>query len=217
MCKRDEKVCKNIGLVHSCAARFKGRGIEYEDLISAGYIGLIKATDNFNEDLGFCFSTYAVPVIIGEIKRLFRDGGTVKVSRSLKELGLKISRLTEDFILKYDREPTISELSLKLDKPAELITEAICACTPAMSLTSNTDDGDEQNDIPVEFPENKITEIMSLENEISSLKESDRLLIKLRYFKMMTQAQTAKIMGTTQVQVSRQEKRVLSYLRERLA
>ena len=217
MCERDRRIKENTGLVHSCAGKFRGKGIEYDDLVGAGYIGLIKAADNFNEELGYRFSTYAVPVIIGEIKRLFRDGGSVKVSRSLKELGLKINRITDEFILKNDREPTVSELSAQMGIPAEQIAEAICACSPAVSLTAATDDGEEQTDIPVDTPESDITERLSLEKELSGLKETDRRLITLRYFRMMTQAETARLMGTTQVQISRQERKVLLYLRRRLA
>ena len=98
MCESNPRVSENLGLVHSCAARFRGRGIEYDDLYQAGCIGLIKAADRFDPALGYKFSTYAVPVILGEIKRLFRDGGTVKVSRSLKELSLRIQRLCECFM-----------------------------------------------------------------------------------------------------------------------
>ena len=145
MCERDRRIKENTGLVHSCAGKFRGKGIEYDDLVGAGYIGLIKAADNFNEELGYRFSTYAVPVIIGEIKRLFRDGGSVKVSRSLKELGLKINRITDEFILKNDREPTVSELSAQMGIPAEQIAEAICACSPAVSLTAATDDGEDDD------------------------------------------------------------------------
>ena len=217
MCSRNERINKNTGLVHSCANKFRGKGIEYDDLVSAGYIGLIKAADHFNEELGFRFSTYAVPVIIGEIKRLFRDGGTVKVSRSLKELGMKINRITDEFILRNNRDPTISELSSETGIPPDQITEALCACAPAVSLNNNDDEGGNQTDIPVEAPENAIAERLSLEKELSSLKEKDRQLIILRYFRSMTQSETARLMGTTQVQISRQERKVLLYLRRRLA
>ena len=101
----------NLGLVHSCAKRFKGRGIEYDDLYQAGCLGLIKAAEGFKEELGYRFSTYAVPVIIGEIKRLFRDGGAIKISRSLKELSLKVSREIQDFSLQNGYEPTVTQLS----------------------------------------------------------------------------------------------------------
>ena len=116
---------ENLGLVHACAKRFKGRGIEYDDLYQAGCMGLVKAADNFNTELGYKFSTYAVPVIIGEIKRLFRDGGSVKISRGLKELSLKLTRESEKFISETGREPTVSELAEKLGISKELAAEGI--------------------------------------------------------------------------------------------
>ncbi|MBQ3928965.1 MAG: sigma-70 family RNA polymerase sigma factor, partial [Clostridia bacterium] len=127
MAKRGITVEENLGLVHSCAKRFKGRGIEYDDLYQAGCVGLIKAADNFDSTLGYQFSTYAVPVIIGEIKRLFRDGGAVKISRSLKELSLKVTRTIQEYTLQNGHEPTVSELAERLDTSPEQITEAISA------------------------------------------------------------------------------------------
>ena len=109
--RRDKLVTENLGLVHLCANRFRGRGVEYEELYSSGCVGLVKAAGAFDEERGVKFSTYAVPVILGEIKRVFRDGGTVKVSRSLKELSMKVTREKADFILKNGREPTVCELA----------------------------------------------------------------------------------------------------------
>ena len=120
---RDKMIEDNIGLVHSIANRFKGRGVDYDDLFQSGCVGLIKAVDNFDESRGFAFSTYAVPVIMGEIKRIFRDGGAVKVSRSLKEKAIKAQSLREKFINDKMREPTVSELSNLLDCPPEEIPE----------------------------------------------------------------------------------------------
>ena len=108
---RDEKIESNLGLVHSCAHKLRGRGVEYEDLFQAGCVGLIKAVDGFDEERGFSFSTYAVPVILGEMKRIFRDDGTVSVSRSLKEKGRKISYEKEVFIKQFNREPTVKEIA----------------------------------------------------------------------------------------------------------
>ncbi len=216
MSERETTVSRNLGLVHACAGRFRGRGIEYDDLYQAGCIGLIKAADNFDPTLGFKFSTYAVPVIIGEIKRMFRDGGAVKVSRSLKELGMKINRETDSFLKQYGREPTVSELSERLGASVEQITEAISATAPPISLTVSNDDGESQTDIPTDAPDEKITEIMSLRTELDRLGEEDRNLIDLRFYKHKTQSETAKLLGMTQVQVSRRERKVLIYLRERL-
>ncbi len=216
MSERENTVSENLGLVHACAGRFRGRGIEYDDLYQAGCIGLIKAADNFDPSLGYKFSTYAVPVIIGEIKRMFRDGGAVKVSRSLKELGMKINRETDGFIKQYGREPTVAELAEKLGASVEQITEAISATAPPVSLTVSNDDGESQTDIPTDAPDEKITEIMSLRTELDKLCDDDRKLIDLRFYKHKTQSETARMLGMTQVQVSRRERKVLIYLRERL-
>ena len=217
MCSRDELVGKNIGLVHSCAGRFCGRGTEYDDLFQAGCVGLIKASDNFDEKLGYQFSTYAVPVIMGEIKRLFRDGGAVKVSRSVKELWLRVNRAREKFILTNGREPAISELASILDVLPEQITEALCASQPPVSLTAESDDGEIQTDIPTDAPDKRLTEMLSLREELERLPKEDRLLIRMRFFSRKTQSQTAKALGMTQVQVSRRERRLLSELRKKLA
>ena len=112
--RREAFITQNLGLVHACAGRFRGRGMEYDDLYSAGCVGLIKAYDNFDESRGVCFSTYAVPVILGEIKKLFRDGGTVKVSRSLKELGMRVQAAREHTMKLCGAEPTLQQLAEQL-------------------------------------------------------------------------------------------------------
>ena len=118
--RRSTFIEQNLGLVHSCAGRFRGRGIEYDDLYSAGCMGLVKAYDGFDESRGVCFSTYAVPVILGEIKKLFRDGGTVKVSRSLKELSLRINAAREHHSKLCGAEPTLSQLAEELGESVEI-------------------------------------------------------------------------------------------------
>lgn len=133
--RREAFITQNLGLVHACAGRFRGRGMEYDDLYSAGCVGLIKAYDNFDESRGVCFSTYAVPVILGEIKKLFRDGGTVKVSRSLKELGMRVQAAREHTVKLCGSEPTLQQLAEQLDEPIENVALAIQAAQPAMSLT----------------------------------------------------------------------------------
>lgn len=213
---RDLLITENMGLVHSCAHRFTGRGIEYDDLFQAGCMGLVKAFDAFDTERGVRFSTYAVPVILGEMRRLFRDGGTVKVSRSLKELSIKATRERENFILKNGREPTVSELSEILEVSGEEVTEALCAAAPVVSLTIDEDEGGGQADIPVESPENEITERLSVIKAVSDLDERDRFIIRYRYYENKTQTETAKILGMTQVQVSRREKKILEVLRKEL-
>lgn len=214
--KRKERIENNLGLVHSCAHRFRGRGIEYEDLYGAGCVGLIKAASGFDESRGWRFSTYAVPVILGEIKRLFRDGGAVKVSRSLKELSMKTVRNREIYMNKYGREPTISELAQMMNVTPEQVAEAMSASLPPISLTVSEDDGGGQIDIPVNAPEEKIADILSLKQAINTLEVKDRKLIILRYINNKTQTETAKLLGMTQVQVSRREKKILMQLREGL-
>lgn len=215
--RRDAFIEQNLGLVHACAGRFRGRGMDYDDLYSAGCMGLVKACDNFDEDRGVCFSTYAVPVIIGEIKKLFRDGGTVKVSRSLKELGMRIQAAREHHMKLCGAEPTLSQLAEELDEPVENITLAIQAAQPAMSLTpENSEDGERQLDIPVDSPEEALAERISLEEVIRSLPEQDRQLIRLRFYGNKTQSETAKALHTTQVQISRRERKILVLLRRRL-
>lgn len=207
---------ENLGLVHLCANRFRGRGIEYDDLYSAGCIGLLKAAEAFDSERGVKFSTYAVPVILGEIKRLFRDGGAVKVSRSLKELSLKTVRTREEMSKKLGREPTISELSRQLDTDECTIAEALAVSMPPVSLTDSTDENGSQIDIAVPAPDTEIGDTLALRQVLDLMEPKDRELIFLRYYKGQTQSAAAKKLGMTQVQVSRREKKLLSFMREQL-
>ena len=213
---REEFIQNNLGLVHACAGRFRGRGIEYDDLYSAGCMGLVKACDNFDESRGVCFSTYAVPVILGEIKKLFREGGTVKVSRSLKELGLRVNAAREHHRKLCGTEPTLSQLAEELGESVENITLAIQAAQPALSLTPEGENSDRQIDIPVESPEEELADKIGLAEVLESLPEEDRLLIRLRFYANRTQSETAKVLHTTQVQISRRERKILRKMRERL-
>ena len=214
--RRSAFIEQNLGLVHSCAGRFRGRGLEYDDLYSAGCMGLIKAYDGFDETRGVCFSTYAVPVILGEIKKLFRDGGTVKVSRSLKELGLRVNAAREHHRKLCGTEPTLSQLAEELGESVENITLAIQAAQPALSLTPEGENSDRQIDIPVESPEEELADKIGLAEVLESLPEEDRLLIRLRFYANRTQSETAKVLHTTQVQISRRERKILRKMRERL-
>ena len=213
---REEFIEKNLGLVHACAGRFKSRGIEYEELYAAGCLGLVKAVDGFDTTRGVCFSTYAVPVILGEIKKLFRDGGTVKVSRSLKELGLRVNAAREHHRKLCGTEPTLSQLAEELGESVENITLAIQAAQPALSLTPEGENNDRQIDIPVESPEEELADKIGLAEVLESLPEEDRLLIRLRFYANRTQSETAKVLHTTQVQISRRERKILRKMRERL-
>ena len=207
----------NLGLVHCCAGQFRGRGIEYEDLYAAGCLGLVKACDGFDPSRGLCFSTYAVPVILGEIKKLFRDGGTVKVSRTLKELGLKINAERERCLKRTGTEPGVTQLAETLGTTPEQIALAIRASLPALSLTpADDEDGTREWDIPVDSPEEALSERISLNEVLARLAPADRLLIRLRFFAGKTQSETAKVLKTTQVQISRRERKILKWMREEL-
>lgn len=210
---RDRFIESNLPLVHSLCKRFIGRGIEYDDLYQAGCVGLVKATDGFDEGRGLCFSTYAVPVILGEIRRMFRDGGSVKVSRSLKELSLKVTRVKSQLELKLSREPTISELATELQVTPEEITEAQSAAMPTVSLTYESDDGINEMDISVSGPEDLLTNKLLLERAFKVLDNTEQQIIRCRYFEYLTQNETAAKLGMSQVQISRAEKKILLKLR----
>ena len=212
--RRDRFIEENLGLVHSICKRFSGRGIEYDDLYQAGCIGLIKATDAFDEKRGVCFSTYAVPVIMGEVRRLFRDGGAVKVSRSIKELGMKINREKQIMEQKLCREPTVSELAIELNVSAEDITEAMCAVQPTVSLTKEEDGEIGETDLPTLSTEDEISDRLLINSALENLSKTEKQLVVYRYYNYFTQGKTAELMSMTQVQVSRAEKKILAKLRE---
>lgn len=215
MIDKNETAKNNMGLVHACCKRFTNKGIEYEELYSAGCLGLAKAIDKFDESRNLQFSTYAFPVIMGEIKRLFRDGGAVKVSRTLKELAVKICHLNNESKLKDGKELTVSALAQKLDVDEEKIIDALNSVRYPVSLTAEYDeDGNPQIDVPVSDIQDEVSEKLSLNQAVSELEERDQKIIKLRYYQNKTQAQTAKILDMTQVQVSRRERKILVMMRQ---
>jgi RNA polymerase sporulation-specific sigma factor len=208
---------RNLGLVHASARHFMGRGIEYDDLYQTGCMGLVKAVIGFDTSRGVQFSTYAVPVIMGEMRRLFRDDGPVKVSRTLKEQSLKAARTREKLRGSLGREPTICELAKEIGiDPAEAAQALEAGVTP-LSLTIGEEGEDSQADIPVESEEEAVVDRLTLKEALGRLPASDRQLIIMRYFQNKTQAQTAQCLDMTQVQVSRREKKVLAALKIRLS
>lgn len=215
--QRSAFIEQNLGLVHACAGRFRGRGIEYDDLYSAGCMGLVKAYDGFDESRGVCFSTYAVPVILGEIKKLFREGGVVKVSRSLKELGMRVNAAREQYIKLCGTEPSLTQLAQQLDEPLDSIALAVQAAQPALSLTpDNGEESGAQLDIPVDSPEEELADRISLGEVLRSLPQEDQDLIRLRFYGERTQSETARLLHTTQVQISRRERKILRWMRTQL-
>ena len=213
----DKMVEDNLALVHACCKRFTGRGIDYEELYCAGCLGLVKAVRRFKPELGLQLSTYAVPVILGEIKLLFREGSTVKVSRGLKDLSMKLRRFSDSFSAEHDREPTVSEAAQALGVSVEKVADALSASRPVLSLTADSDDDDGQElDIKCDDIADKVTERLALRQALNSLDEGDRRIIELRYFQGLTQTKTAERLNLTQVQISRREKKILTLMRARM-
>lgn len=214
---------KNVGLVWSIVRRFQNRGYETEDIFQIGCIGLIKAINKFDCSFDVKFSTYAVPMIIGEIKRFIRDDGIIKVSRSLKELSNKI-RVTKEIMSKeLGREPSVSEISDQLGIPVEELVMAMEAnCTPE-SLYSTVGEGESSSTLLIDKIANEsnnhevdIVDRIDLKKVLDTLKPREKQIIVLRYFKEKTQVQIAKMLGISQVQVSRIEKKILEEIRKKI-
>ena len=215
--QREEFIKNNMGLVHACAKRFRGKGIEYEEMFAAGCVGLVKAYDAFDSSRGVQFSTYAVPVILGEIKKLFRDGGMLKVTRSIKELSLKVSYTREILQKQLGQEPTVREIADYIGVSTEDVAQAINVSTPPMSLTAIFEDEDANSefDIPVESDEENMANMMGLKYAISDLDKEEKQIIYLRFFQNKTQSVTAQLLGKTQVQISRQERKIIQKMRKK--
>ncbi len=213
---RDRLVTENVALVHACANRFRGRGAEYEELFSAGCVGLCKAAKQFDPARGFAFSTYAVPVILGEIRRVFRDGGALKVGRTLKEKARRAMREKAALENELQRECTVGELAKRLGVSPPEAAQLLEVSQPVLSLTGGEGDARTQFDIPVPPPEGPLCDLLSLRTVLSMLPPRDAALIRLRYFENLTQSKTAARLGMSQVQVSRREKAILLKMRELL-
>lgn len=216
--ERNKLVKENMGLVYSCANRFRGRGVDYEDLVQSGCIGLVKAADGFDETRGFMFSTYAVPAIIGEIKRIFRDGGAVKVSRSDKEKSRNIMKVRDEMTLSLGRSPTVGELAEKVGLDMQETSLLLGASLPVISLTADDDDKENSEiDVAMNDTTEEMGDAIALKAAIEMLPERDRKIVEFRYYSGLTQTVTAEKLGMTQVQVSRREKAILTELRRKLS
>lgn len=207
---------EHFGLVHLCARRFAarrdfGKEIEYDDLFQAGCVGLVKAAERFDPSRGLQFSTYAVPVILGEIRVLFRAGGALRVSRGMRELGKEALQAEAELFEETGKKPTVQEIAEKTGRRPERVAQAMGALCAPLSLT-DAETGEELL-LPTPAPEEKLTERLTLREELKALEEQDRQLIAYRYFQRKTQVETAALLGMTQVQVSRREKKILARLR----
>lgn len=218
---RDTIVSENLGLVWSIVKRFMNRGVDLEDLFQIGCIGLLKAVDKFNLEYQVKFSTYAVPMIAGEIRRFLRDDGMIKVSRSLKELAYKSLKAGEKLTDRLGREPTMEELSEELGVEKEELVQAMEAGGEVDSLYRpiHQKEGSEIRLLDKieekEKSEDKILDRLVLKELLETLNAEERQLIYLRYFADRTQSDVGKIMGISQVQVSRMEKRIMENLKKR--
>ncbi len=217
---REQLVEENVGLIWCVVKRFYGRGLENEDLFQIGSIGLLKAIDKFDLSYDVKFSTYAVPMISGEIKRFLRDDGMIKVSRTLKELSYKIFQTREKLLDLLGREPTIEELAEKMQIDKEEIVEALEAGSEVESIYKPIHQK-EGNEIRLmdkleekEHREEKILDHMLLQQLLGTLEKEERTLIYMRYFQDKTQSQVGKELGISQVQVSRMEKKIMENLRK---
>jgi len=219
---RDILTEKNMGLVHSIARRFQNRGVEMEDLVQIGSIGLLKAIDKFDTGYDVRFSTYAVPMITGEIKRFLRDDGMVKVSRSLKEEAARAYAVREELFLKTGREPALEEIAAELNIDREELVLAMESAVQIESLQKTIFQSDGSGiSLEDKLPQEKnqqeeVLDRLLLEQMLGMLEPKERELIYLRFFMEKTQTCVAKKMGMSQVQVSRLEKKILSRLREKL-
>ena len=211
----EQAVIENNGLIWSVVRRYYGRGVDPEDLYQLGCLGFLKAVQGFDFAYGTCFSTYAVPKIAGEIRRFLRDDGAIKVGRSLREQAQTLYTVRQKLRQQLGREPALSELSEATGWTAEEIAQIDLATDTPESLQKETADGlTLEGTLGTEAPEESLVERIALREAIDHLPEKERMTILLRYFKGLTQDQTARILGVSQVQVSRLERRGLKRLRE---
>ena len=220
---RDQLIEENMGLVHHIVKRYQGRGFDLEDLFQIGSIGLMKAIDHFDLTYDVCFSTYAVPMIQGEMKRFIRDDGMIKVSRSLKENRWKISKAREVLTDRFGREPTLEELEKEtgfLREDIVMAMEAGYEVESIYKILPGNGDSDTclADQIAVSDSEKEdLLDRLMLKEMIGKLGKEERILIQLRYFQDKTQTEVAEILGTSQVKVSRMEKKILQCMRKMLA
>lgn len=210
----------NTLLIKSIANRFRNKGVDYDDLYQLGCVGFLKAISNYNEEFNTRFSTYAVPMIMGEIKRFLRDDGEIKVSRIIKMQYVEISKFTENYVKNGGKEPTIEEIASALNMQKEDIVLALESNKMPISLYESVDDGDEKSQtlidkIPSNYSEDEHVDNLYLKSLLNALNERERKILILRYFRDKTQGEVAKILGVSQVQISRLEMKIIKKIRER--
>ena len=220
--RREELICDNLGLVHACANRFRNKGIEYDDLFQLGALGFVKAINNFQTEYNVKFSTYVVPMIIGEIKRFMRDDGAIKVSRTIKSLNLQINKFVESYVKEHGEKPSIETIAKNFDLPCQEIVFAMDSAKMPISLYTPFEEEEDKSLLVVDrFAQNNQTEELFdnifLRDTLKNLNARDKKIILLRYFRDKTQSEIAKELGISQVQVSRLETKIIERIRERIA
>lgn len=215
---KEKLIVENSSLIKSVAKRFLGRGVEFDDLYQLGALGFLKAVNNFNEAFNVKFSTYAVPMIMGEIKRFLRDDGTIKVSRYIKILSIKINQCIDEYKKNNNESPTVDFLAKKFGVSKEDIILALGAQAKPLSLYENVKDGQDKpieliDKIACEDKEDDFLDMIMLKRMIQELDERERKVIILRYFSDRTQSEIAKLLGVSQVQVSRIENKIVNKLK----
>jgi RNA polymerase sporulation-specific sigma factor len=207
---------QNIGLVKSCVSKFLFKNSDYDDIFQAGCLGLTRAAKKFNPEFGTKFSSYAVPFILGEIKNFFSNNNKIKLSRNNQKIYKIINTEREEFCIKNHREPTLNELSEKLNIPAENILEALESHQNIISIEENDLTCEKKSNIFEESHEKYVNTKIDIRNAINKLNNIDKKIINMRFFESKTQSDSAKILGMTQVQISRREKKILKHLRASL-
>ena len=217
---KETLVQENSPLIKSVIRWFKDKGVEYEDLYQLGCMGFLKAINRFDTTYNVKFSTYVVPMVVGEIKRFMRDDGAVKVSRAIKGLNIKINKFSDEFFAKHDRKATLSEIAEHFKISEQEVVLAMDSAKMPVSLYTPFDDGEEDGLTIIDRFDGEqnedFVEKFALKDMIDSLDERDKKIILMRYFYDKTQSEIAKRLGVSQVQISRLENKILENLRKKL-
>ena len=219
---KEKLLVENNNLIKSIVRRYMGKGVEYDDLYQLASMGLLKAINGFDESFGVRFSTYAVPMIAGEIKRFMRDDGSIKVSRALKSCAKQINAFIEEYSVVHGAQPTVKIIAEKFNMPESEVVFTMGSTRMPVSIYNQGEYKDEKTQellekLPVEDKQEDIIEELQLRSAIAGLPERDRKIIMLRYFRDMTQSEVANMLGVSQVQVSRIENRIMETFRKHLA
>lgn len=220
-CAKETLLAENTNLIKSIVKRYLNKGVDYDDLFQLASIGLLKAINGFDESFGVRFSTYAVPMISGEIKRFMRDDGSIKVSRQIKATAKEINKFVEAYSLSNGVQPTVKVISEQFKMPQSEVVFTMGSTHMPVSIYAQSDYKDEKSQylldrLPQEDKQEDMLDVMELRSAIATLPERDKKIIMLRYFRDMTQAEVAAMLGVSQVQVSRIENKIMQNFRNKL-